>query len=294
MGGRTTTTTKTISLEITDWLDAPIELPISSHEFAIGDVHGHLHQLQRLLAAMAAFSDGKGSLTFLGDLIDRGAASLECVKQALQPAASLGFADRTLLLGNHEMMMLMAFSGRPDAADAQEIWLANGGDTTLGEAGPAPSMLALRPEASRLAIERVLGRDVFEELAASALTRRAGNLLFVHAGIDPDVPLAQALDKPAMSLRDGRHPTWIRGPFLEHDGPFDGGIIIVHGHTPEPRVLAGKGRTPRIGYHRLDGWRLGLDGGSYATGIVTGAEFRNGCYRVFTSFNPNHEQEPGR
>ena len=59
--------------------------------------------------------------------------------------------------------------------------------------------------------------------------------------------------------------------------------MVVHGHTPEPRVLAAKGRRATPGWHRLDGWRLGLDGGSYQTGIVAGAEFRDGGYRVFTA-----------
>ena len=278
------TTAKT-GLDISDWLAAPIRLPPGSREFAIGDVHGHLPQLERLLSAMSEASEHDGRLTLLGDLIDRGPASLKCVRRALSPAATLGFVSRTLLLGNHEMMMLMAFSGRPDAADAQDIWIANGGDTTLSEAGPAPSALPRRLEASRLAVERALGRDVLDELTASPLSRQAGNLLFVHAGIDPDVPLAQALDKPPMSLRDARHPAWIRGPFLDHSGEFEGGRIVVHGHTPEPRVLAAKGRELRVGYHRLDGSRLGLDGGSYATGVVAGAEFRDGGYRVFTAFD---------
>jgi hypothetical protein len=38
--------------------------------------------------------------------------------------------------------------------------------------------------------------------------------------------------------------------------------------------------------HRLDGWRLGLDSGSYRTGRVAGAQFRNGEYRVFTTSGP--------
>ncbi len=276
-------TSSSVSLDVTDWLQAPIHLPPGLHEFAIGDVHGHMPQFQRLIDAMAARSGGDGHLTLLGDLIDRGPASLECVRLATRTADELGFAGRTLLLGNHEMLMLMALSGRPDAADAQDIWMANGGDMTLGEAGPAPSALALRTEASRAAIERAIGKSALDEISEAALSRQAGNLLFVHAGIDPDVPLEEALDKPPLSLTDGRHPAWIRGPFLDHSGGFEGGRIVVHGHTPEPRVLAGKGRAPRVGWHRLDGSRLGLDGGSYGTGVVAGAEFRRDAYRVFTA-----------
>ncbi len=273
----------TVSLEVSNWLDAPIRLPSGTREFAIGDVHGHHAELERLLGAMAEEAGGTGQLTFLGDLIDRGPASLDCVRLATRPASEMGFAGRTLLLGNHEMLMLMALSARPDAVDAQDLWIVNGGDRTLEEAGTLPSTLVFRTDSSRAAFERALGRAALDELSRASLSREVGNLLFVHAGVDPDVPLATALDKPLLSLSDGRHPAWIRGPFLEHEGEFEGGRIVVHGHTPEPRVLAAKGRAPRVGWHRLDGARLGLDGGSYATGVVTGAEFRPGAYRIFLS-----------
>ena len=276
-------TSNTIRLEITDWFDAPIELAGASREFAIGDVHGHLAQLETLLAAMRDAAGGAGHLTLLGDLIDRGPASLACVRFAARPAAELGFGDTTQLLGNHEMLMLMALSTRPYASDAQDVWIANGGDRTLAEAAQTPNTLMLRREACRAALIRTLGDAAFETVATAALSRQAGNLLFVHAGVDPRLPLARALDRPALSLFDDRHPCWIRAPFLDHAGGFEGGRIVVHGHTPEPRVLAAKGRAASVGYHRLDGSRLGLDGGSYWTGVVAGAEFRTGGYRGFTA-----------
>lgn len=270
-------------IEITDWLPGPIDLPPNTAEFVIGDVHGHVAQLDALLRTLGSIAGGAGHLTFLGDLIDRGPASIPCLRRATETAPGLGFADKTLLLGNHEMLMLMALHG-PNAADAQDIWLANGGDTTLQEAGPLPSALVLRTDASRAAIERALGTKAFEAIAHAALSRQAGNLVFVHAGIDPDATLRSALDRPRLTLSDDRHPSWIRGPFLDHRGAFEGGRIVVHGHTPEPRVLAGKGRDGRVGWHRLDGWRLGLDGGSYVTGVVAAAELQAGRYRVFTAW----------
>jgi serine/threonine protein phosphatase 1 len=242
-----------------------------------------LPQLECLLSAMARAGGGRGHLTFLGDLIDRGPSSLACARSAARPAEVLGFEGRTVLLGNHEMLMLMAVSARPDAADAQDVWVANGGDRTLAEAGQTPNTLVLRTEACRAALERALGEKASHTVSSAGLSRQAGNVLFVHAGIDPGVTLARALDRPRLTLTDDRHPCWIRFPFLYHEGGFEGGRIVVHGHTPEPRVLAGKGRRAEVGYHRLDGSRLGLDGGSYGTGVVAGAEFRGGGYRVFTA-----------
>jgi serine/threonine protein phosphatase 1 len=47
-----------------------------------------------------------------------------------------------------------------------------------------------------------------------------GDYLFVHAGIDPRVPL------DAQRQADLR---WIREPFLSH--PDSHGLVVVHGHT---------------------------------------------------------------
>ena len=72
-----------------------------------------------------------------------------------------------------------------------------------------------------------------------------GDYLFVHAGIDPRLPLDQQRTK---DLR------WIREPFLSCDDPL--GAVVVHGHTisdePEDR-----------------GNRIGIDTGAFMTGRLT-------------------------
>ena len=275
-----------MKLDITEWLEAPIELAEGAQEFAIGDVHGHLVQFAVLLDAMRAVAGTGARLTLLGDLVDRGPASLAALRLAAETAGSLGFAARHTLLGNHEILMLLGLGTGPDAPDSQEIWLANGGATTLAEAGISPSALSLRGDRGRAEFRLAAGERSFAMLEQAPLGRRVGNLVFVHAGIDPDVALDRFLAGPRLSISDRMHPAWIREEFLFHPGGFEGGRIVVHGHTPEHRVLQMKGRPELPGHHRLDGSRLGLDGGSYATGIVTGAEFRRGAYRVFTASLP--------
>jgi serine/threonine protein phosphatase 1 len=72
-----------------------------------------------------------------------------------------------------------------------------------------------------------------------------GDYLFVHAGIDPRVPLGE------QRRRDLR---WIREPFLSHPEPH--GPVVVHGHTitdvPEDR-----------------GNRIGIDTGAFMSGRLT-------------------------
>ena len=270
-------------LAISEWLPAPIELPEGAQEFAIGDVHGHVVPFTVLLDAMRAEAGTGACLTLLGDLVDRGPASLASLRFGTAAAAALGFAERCLLLGNHEIQMLLALRAAPDAGEALELWLLNGGETTLGEAGLDPAAFSRSAGAARAAFALAAGERSLTLLEGAGLARRSGNLVFVHGGVDPQAPLDRFLDAPRLSIAVDRHPAWIRDEFLFHEGAFEGGRIVVHGHTPEPRVLRMKGRRECLGHHRLDGSRLGLDGGSYLTGIVAGAEFRRGAYRVFTA-----------
>jgi serine/threonine protein phosphatase 1 len=278
-----TTEGPALKLEITDWLAAPIDLPEGAQEFAVGDVHGHVVALGVVLDAMRSVAGTGARLTLLGDLIDRGPASLPALRLGAEGAAALGVAGRTTLLGNHEILMMMALAPEAEAPDALDLWLANGGDSTVAEAGVSPSALALGAEQARAGFRLAAGERAFAMLEQAPLARRVGNLVFVHAGIDPRVPLDRFLAAPRLSITDRLHPAWIREEFLHHEGPFEGGRIVVHGHTPEARVLRMKGRAEGAGFHRLDGSRLGLDGGSYMTGIVAGAEFRRGAYRVFVA-----------
>ena len=274
-----------VTVEVTAWLPGPIDLPAAAQEFAIGDVHGHAGHLACLLEAMDAEGRPGSHLTLLGDLIDRGPQSLPALRLAADRTNTPSIAGRSVLLGNHEMLMLMALAtDRPDAPDIADLWLGNGGWTTLGEAGLSGHRLARRPEDSVARFRAAAGSETMSMVEEqTSLFRLSGNLVFVHAGIDPASTLADALGKPRLDASDPAHPAWIRGRFLHHELPFEGNRIVVHGHTPETRVLESKGRDPIAGWHRLDGWRLGLDGGSYGTGIVTGAELRAGRYRVFTA-----------
>lgn len=268
-------------IETGDWRPAPIDLAADAIEVAIGDVHGHADLLDALVGAFAQATAGQARLTFLGDLIDRGPDSLAALRIATSPAAALGVRERHLVLGNHEIMMLLAAMPGWRAPALQELWLVNGGRETLNSFGIAPDLLPARPLEARARLRDALGEAGWAVLEAAPLARQAGNLLFVHAGIDPDLPAWEFIDGATRLSADGEyHPAWIRDPFLDHDGPFEGGLIVAHGHTPELRTLARKGRGATPGVHLLDHARLGLDGGSYFTGIVAGAEFRRGRYRV--------------
>ena len=103
---------------------------MASLTFAVGDIHGCLDKLRRLLGACEAHARAHAGgrpprWVFLGDYVDRGPDSRGVVDLLMrrQQAAP---ADVVCLIGNHEQMALMA----QDDARAMPLWLLNSGGAT--------------------------------------------------------------------------------------------------------------------------------------------------------------------
>jgi serine/threonine protein phosphatase 1 len=224
--------------------------PDGSRLYAIGDVHGRADLLaelwDRLARDVAARRDGRRPcLVMLGDYVDRGPDS-RGVLDRLMGAPPVPDMDRVCLMGNHEDMILRLLRrpGSKAGAASAAAWLDNGGLETLASyglpPGPAPAaadlpalLAALLPDPHRRFLEGL------------RLSYRAGDYLFVHAGLTPGLPLAR--QDPASLM-------WIREPFLS--SPASHGAIVVHGHSvaPHPEIRAN---------------RIGIDTGAYASGILT-------------------------
>jgi serine/threonine protein phosphatase 1 len=176
---------------------------IMSKTYAIGDVHGCLDQLQRLVELCRRDAGARSpAFIFLGDYIDRGADSRGVVDFliALQDQSP----DQVICLrGNHEDLLLAA---REDG-DQELNWLMNGGAATLDSYGGA-SPLDLPTEH----IDWVYALPLFHD---------DGLRFFVHAGVHPARPLHR---------QNARDLLWIREPFLSSAREF--GRLVVHGHTP--------------------------------------------------------------
>ncbi|MBM3570580.1 MAG: serine/threonine protein phosphatase [Alphaproteobacteria bacterium] len=209
-------------------------IPPGHRVYAIGDVHGRADLMVRLQDKIAKDLDRrpvtKATLVLLGDLIDRGPDSRGVVERAM---AGLAGCQTVVLMGNHERLMLDSLAG---GVGEEELWLMNGGDATLA---------SYRVERAA-ALDRVLPAEHRNFLAGLALHHRAGDYVFVHAGLRPDRLLAE---------QDPHDLMWIREPFLLAKDLAEA-AVVVHGHSVFPRVEFGR-------------QRIGIDTGAYFSGRLS-------------------------
>lgn len=226
------------------WVTPPA-VPDGHRLYAVGDVHGHDDLLAGLIGKIeddiASRKAAEVTLIFLGDLIDRGPKSAQVVER-LRNYRALGIRVE-FLAGNHEEVLLRILNGEGDlVAD----WLRFGGAQCARSYGLSSSSLAKMPAEKAIAALRfAIPPEHQAFLASFADTFRAGDYLFVHAGIRPGVSLGEQAQS---DLR------WIRGPFLDHPGRHE--AMIVHGHTVRTEVEEAAGR-------------IGIDTGAYVHGVLT-------------------------
>jgi serine/threonine protein phosphatase 1 len=260
--------------------------------FAVGDIHGRSDLLAALIdeAAREPRRGEKRAIVFLGDLVDRGPDSLGAIDLAIGAAARIGADEDIRLMGNHEAMMRLALDSATPwdvAIEALEAWIANGGEKTLAEfveADEPPEDVDELLNAARASLPKRV-RAWLEGLRASW---RSGELLFVHAGVNPrfelEAFLAVPWNMPLASLDEKRHWAWVRWPFLNHrPGPEGfGGVFVVHGHTPNDA------RRNASHEDQIAGYRLNLDAGSGVTGVAKMAIIRGRRAEVVAARGPTN------
>ncbi|MFU1478381.1 metallophosphoesterase [Roseovarius sp. C7] len=205
--------------------------------YAVGDIHGHLDKLDHALALIEADGGADVPVVFLGDLVDRGPASAQVIQRLIDGRAA--GRDWTVILGNHDQLFL-------DFLHDGSIWSEHiksglswlnprmGGDTTLASYGVTASEAEPALAAARAAVPEA--HVAF--LRGLPRLHQRGDLLFVHAGIDPRKPL---------EWQDPVDLIWIRDPFLTYRDPLP--WLVVHGHSA-------------MEYPEHCGNRVNLDGGA--------------------------------
>ena len=185
-------------------------------DYAIGDIHGCLDKLRRLLDHIHYDPSGD-RLIFLGDYIDRGPDSKGVLALLLQ--LQRGNAANVFLMGNHEDNFLsyiqVCLHGDRTAVWQAEPFFAGGGIATLH------SYHASLRNPYDTSLLTAIPQEHIQFMQHLPLWWTDATYILVHAGVRPGIPLAQ--QDPNDLLR-------IRGPFLR--SPHHLGKCVVFGHTP--------------------------------------------------------------
>ena len=208
--------------------------------YAIGDIHGcHtlLKKLESAIVADAETIEGEKWLVYLGDYIDRGPSSAMVLDHLLLPPPNS--FRRICLAGNHEQLACDFLTN----AHYDNGWLGPdfGGRETLASYG----LQDLDRDSEHLTHQLAshIPEDHLDLLGTLPSMLTVPGYCFVHAGVDPRLPLADQRERVLL---------WSRPH--EFAWPAAGtGYRVIHGHTPVERL-------------DLTQQRVNIDLGAYATG----------------------------
>ena len=198
----------------------------------IGDVHGQVDQLGRILEQLQQLPDYQRRwIVFIGDLVDRGPDP----KAALDLLVDLTVhhPKTTVVCGNHELAMGAALGiiDTPDYCDWAGRWLDHYGcESTFRSYGveDCSNLDALREQ---LPPEHV---DVLADVPWSV---EHPEYFFVHAGLDPNASFE--LQREILKMRDFtlNRPQWLCSKTLTlQDVPWDCPLTVISGHARVPQV----------------------------------------------------------
>jgi serine/threonine protein phosphatase 1 len=221
-------------------------LPVDLRIYVVGDIHGRLDLLDKLLAQIQSDSRARPIARpislFLGDYIDRGPSSRETIDRLIEHRER---SECVFLMGNHEQIAIKCLTD-PRLVDR---WMRLGGMETLISYGV---LAAVRNPATakqiaelQTAFHNALPQAHFRFLRDLRKSFSCGDFFFVHAGVRPGVNLTQQTENDLL---------WIREAFLSSREDF--GKIVVHGHTPRYEI-------------EVEPNRINIDTGAFATGCLS-------------------------
>jgi serine/threonine protein phosphatase 1 len=170
--------------------------------YVIPDLHGRDDLLGDALAEIAVRSPRHARVIALGDYVNKGPDSKHVIERLISDVAE-GW-DFVALKGNHDAMMVEALRDPTKMAS----WMEKGGDAALASYGGDPAAV---PQAHIAWLDRL------------KLMHLDRHRLYVHAGVDPEIPLDQQSET---TLLCKRYPKEFSDGF--------GDRHVVHGHDNFP------------------------------------------------------------
>lgn len=226
--------------------------------FAIGDIHGELAHLQRLLAKLPPFT-ADDTVVFLGDYIDRGPKSIEVV-ECVETLRQTGPARVITLRGNHEDAWLETLSSPNPGFLLPE---GNGCRALMRSAVDTRGMDDMQQTMLLLTPDRWFPTGLRSWMQDLPLWYEDEYAIYVHAGLDGE---GDHWEHP--SRGNSRSLLWMRErDFFEQYR----GKRILFGHTDTSSLPADDDPTTPDAVREV--WRhgdlIGLDTGCGRTGHLS-------------------------
>ncbi|MDI5891967.1 metallophosphoesterase [Halomonas rhizosphaerae] len=180
---------------------------IRGRDFFVGDIHGQYRLLQEVLQGVA-FSKSEDRLFCVGDLIDRGGDSLDCLKLVFMPWFHA-------VRGNHEELASNALR-EGEGSSAWALWMINGGGWVV-ESGVGETRRVLQAALRHLPLAR-------------EVTVKGKRIGMVHAEPPTDWSRIEEADPRALVWERSRIQRGDETPVADVDA-------VVVGHTIVERPL---------------------------------------------------------
>jgi calcineurin-like phosphoesterase family protein len=233
--------------------------------FAIGDVHGNYRALADLVSQIERVASPEDTIVFLGDYIDRGRQSKDCIERIL--SLSKSSAARVIaLMGNHEEWLLQTADDY-----SRHSWVFMGAFPTI-ESYSRAAAAAIHDEIMRLGPRLILEKvrlpyeGFFQAMPAEHLRffrdlktfHRTPDAVCAHAGLDPAMG--------PVEVRETRSLIWGAEDFPE---AYRGEDYMLYGHADNPYIDRDGWPHPRI-----QGRTYGLD--TISRGVLTAVRLPGG------------------
>lgn len=203
-------------------LQTKIQGPIA----VIGDLHGQTEKLSAVLNLVRKLPHyDRRWIVFIGDFVDRGPDTKGTIDLVLDLMKE--HPRTTAIMGNHEFAMCSALGWLPggEAFNWEDRWIKHYNSETTFESygagiGDLVDLAKKIPDAHR------------EFLTNLPWCVEHPQLLFVHAGLDPNMPFN--LQMRILRQRDFtlNRPQWLcEKSFVNMDPPSDCPLTVVSGHV---------------------------------------------------------------
>ncbi|SMO95387.1 metallophosphoesterase family protein [Gracilimonas mengyeensis] len=181
------------------------------HIIAIGDIHGCAKSAAAMLHRLDDKYQDDPIYVFMGDYTDRGPNAPKVIDRLI------AFDDNhecIFLRGNHDQMLLEAYED-----NKWDLWLGNGGDSTLEQYESTPQDFDL-PE------------EHYQFFKNTELYWQTEDYFFVHGGISPDLTVEENLQ----SDYERSQFLWQRDHVYSRKNRWEKTVVFAHTPVKEPIV----------------------------------------------------------